>query len=520
MPRFDITREPFGAPDCESEIKRLGGEDEYRKDYFSNTKFNNDSLDKDVFLIVGRRGAGKTALSHFFSFQNRIHNAITIDIDEPAVFQQYISKVAAHAAQSREVAIPRLVKVWEYIIWSIIFHQLQDEDPRIKAACIFTDSEGGISHFISRLLKDFVKRTIKADENLSDDLENIVSNTSIKEAKKVVLELAKTRPIIIAFDTLENYSLQDESMMRSIAALIQFASGFTHNPIYANIHLKLFIMAEIFPYLKEEVVLNTLKFVKDEIYLHWKPKDLMRLVSWKFWRYLQSVGYLEDQHIDWDDHRSVMQAVWLPCFGQGLINGSGLGEMSFPYVLRHTQMRPRQLILLCNFIARASVQSGDFPKFSRDNLIEGISLGEERLAEEVFNSYQSVYPNAARIADALSGIPMMFPGSELDRRAKITASYWANGDYSLNNFRQFLAALGIVGRVRKISGNKKIIEADFEYALYGRLPLIPDDMCVIHPMFYRRLHVNTEQKLLVYPFPDHQDFRDLRLPPALGRNAS
>ena len=33
------------------------------------------------------------------------------------------------------------------------------------------------------------------------------------------------------------------------------------------------------------------------------------------------------------------------------------------------------------------------------------------------NSYSSVYPGAARIAEALSGLPLIFKGNELDKRA-------------------------------------------------------------------------------------------------------
>src|SRR5262249_5036507 len=60
--------EPFGEADCESELKVLGSS-EYSKYYFDHTRFNRDALSPKVFLIIGRRGAGKTALSQFFSFQ-------------------------------------------------------------------------------------------------------------------------------------------------------------------------------------------------------------------------------------------------------------------------------------------------------------------------------------------------------------------------------------------------------------------------------------------------------------------
>src|SRR5215831_771465 len=136
--------EPFGEADCESELKVLGSS-EYSKYYFDHTRFNREALSPKVFLIVGRRGAGKTALSQFFSFQQLMPNVNTIEVDEPAAFQQLMSRMAEIAASTREVAIPRLVKIWEFVIWSTIFWQLRDRDSRIKAAVLFTDKTDQVS---------------------------------------------------------------------------------------------------------------------------------------------------------------------------------------------------------------------------------------------------------------------------------------------------------------------------------------------------------------------------------------
>jgi len=57
---------------------------------------------------------------------------------------------------------------------------------------------------------------------------------------------------------------------------------------------------------------------------------------------------------------------------------------------------------------------------------------------------------------------MVFKGSELDRRAKHSAAHWPNGSYSPDAFRQLVAQLGIVGRVRSASAGGTL-EADFEY---------------------------------------------------------
>jgi len=97
--------EPFGEADCESELKVMGSS-EYSKYYFDHTRFNREALNPKVFLIIGRRGAGKTALSQFFSFQQLMPRVTTIEVDEPAAFQQLMSKMAESAASTREVAIP------------------------------------------------------------------------------------------------------------------------------------------------------------------------------------------------------------------------------------------------------------------------------------------------------------------------------------------------------------------------------------------------------------------------------
>src|SRR5215813_9288849 len=270
--------EPFGEADCESELKVLGSS-EYSKYYFDHTRFNREALSPKVFLIIGRRGAGKTALSQFFSFQQLMPGITSIDVDEPAAFQQLMSKIADSAALTREIAIPRLVKVWEFVIWSTIFWQLQNKDPRIKAACQFAEQTDKVSVFIRHVLKALVSRFVRSDNVLADELEDFIASDTVQRAKRSVLQAVKENKIIIALDTMENYAVRDEAMMRSMGALIQCASRFNRNYARHGIYLKVFMMAEIFPYLKEEVSLNPLKFIHDEIYLQWRPKDLMRLIS-------------------------------------------------------------------------------------------------------------------------------------------------------------------------------------------------------------------------------------------------
>ncbi len=506
-------RHPFGEECCEAEIKIL--REKYSDYFFLQAPFNNDAIDQETYLIIGRRGSGKTSLAQYFSFQNQIKNCKCIDVDEPNIYYNVLSKVSRLAASSTDIAIPRIVNIWEFVIWSLIFEEYKDLCPEAKAATYVNPLKKSAAYIVKELLVSLINKFAgKEFDHLSDELENFLCSSTIKNAKSAILKITKRKPIIIAIDSLERYSVNDEAMMRATAALIECASNFNIEYSSKGVHVKAFISAEVFPHLRESEISNTSKYVRDEKYLHWRPKDLVRLVSWRFYKYLEKNGQLKPESktdIDWEDFESVLLKMWIPYFGKEITNRSGLIERTFPYVIRHTQMRPRQIISLLNEIAKQSKKNRDYPNFSQKTMVYSIRHTEKKLATEVINSYSSTYKNVGKIIDALNGVPSIFKGNLLDKRAPISASEWPMGNYSSSNFKQLVAELGIVGKIRHWNKDKKIIEADFEYALEDRLPLLSDDDCVIHPMFFEKLSIDrSENKVIILPFPDHPDYDDVR----------
>lgn len=504
-------KHPFGEECCEAEMTLL--QDDYYHYYFEETPFNKAALDDDCYLIVGRRGSGKTSLSHYFSFQNEIKNCSCIDIDEPDVFTTVLSKISKMSASDIDIAIPRVVKIWEYIFWTLIFSKYQNHSPEIKLACISTERRG--SFFIKSILTHLLDKFLPKDsEFLSDQLEEFLSSKTIESAKDKMLEICAKKPVILAMDSLERYAIDNQDVMVSLAALIQCSSNFNVEFSMKGIHVKTFVSAEIFPYLTETVISNTLKYVRNPVYMHWRPKDLMRLSCWRFYSHLKLSNKLLNEsnvNINWSSFEDVLKKMWIPYFGEWITNGTGVSERTFPYILRHTQMRPRQIVMLCNAIAKNAQNNNSFPVFksNQKNLISTVKEAEVELATGVINAYSSLYTNVNKILDALNGIPNVFDGKLLDKIASRTASAWPRGDYSPTTFKQILAELGIVGVVRHWDRNKKIIEADFEYTLKDRLAIMPEDKCVLHPMFFEKFRAVPEGKYIIYPFPDHPDYASI-----------
>lgn len=502
-------RTPFGEADCEAELSVLGGTSSYKALYFDETPFNDAAISDQTYLIVGRRGTGKTALSQYFSFQEILRSPIYIDVDQPAVYEQVLSDIAATASEVREIAIPRIVRIWEYIIWRLILERVRAEarsgdkstEPEVKGKGA-SERINWLFNYLFALLHE------SPDKRLDERIDRLLSHEEIATAKTEILKVAAKRPIIIALDTLEKYDISRQPLMNAMAALIQFAATFNLNYRDRGIHLKVFMSGEVFPYLKAEVIQNPLKSIKNPVYLFWRSKDLLRLIGWRFYQYLQARNQLRlesQKEIDWTKHRDVRAKMWDPYFGDQISNSRNKREDTLAYVLRHSQKRPRQVIVLCNSIADHAIRNRRFPIFAESDIRRGVRSAESELAIEIINSFSAFYPQVSEIVNGLMHMPMLFTGNELDKRAHETAAYWPTKTYAPAKFRELVAELGIVGRVcRKTESH---IQAVFEYSLRDGLELTHRDECVIHPMFYSRLNIDLNSELVVLPIATDQEGR-------------
>lgn len=503
-------RHPFGEESCEAEIDTL--QKSYSDYYFTHTLFSSEALKETTYLFVGRKGAGKTSLAHYFTFCKEQNSYECIDVDEPKVYHNVLRSVCASMGPASEVAVSRIATIWEYVLWMMVFTQYKDLDPVIRAVCI-VDKDHKWSRLIRILLRGLLRKFAGDDRGeLAGEIEDLVDQPTFLQARDAVLKLTGKRPVIIAVDSLEDYATDDEAMMHALAGLVECASKFNQRYSQRGVHIKVFITAEIFPHLCEEHITNLLKYVREPLYLHWRPKELIRLICWRLHSYLESTGELLRESwgsINWDSSKDVIHKMWTPYFGRNLRNGVGRTELTLPYILRHTQLRPRQLIVICNSIAAIARQEKSFPKFSEHAIKTAVHAQEINLAKEVLNSYKKVYPSVADIVSSLTSQPIMFEGRVLDGVAKDTASQWPDGKYNLMAFRRLVAELGIVGRVRKHDEAAGYVAADFEYVMEDRLSLQPRDQCVIHPMFFSKLNVDVSSKLRVLPFPSKVEFEDV-----------
>lgn len=492
-----ITSNPFGEESCEHELQALG--EEYGDYFYREAHFNREALDIDIYLIIGRRGSGKTSLSKYFENHSLYENIEFIYIDGAPIYDEAFSNIITQASYSGDMLTNRAIKIWEYIFWLSIFEKFSKYDRIIKDACFFADQEKDFARLSTEILKHIVGTLIKDDKKtVVEAIEAQFSQMNFVKAQQKVLDLSKKRNVIIAIDTIDRYDKGNESLMSITAGLIECASNFHLKYANHGIHVKAFIAGEIFPTIRESAISNPSKYIRNPLHLHWRAKDLIRLLGWRMYKYAQKME-IEIEQVNLDNIAD-NQKIWQTFFGEEITNSFGQSEALIPFILRYTQLRPRQVMTFCNEIFNSFEKINKIPNIEMDKLSQLTAKVSSAFANDVINSYARIYPNIGDVLEALRGSPMVFYGSYLDKVAKYTAYAWSPGEYSMSNFRKLLAELGVVGVVQRPGESTGIVGVRFEYSHEDELPIRHDDYCAIHPMFYEKLNTRVDRKLIVYPF--------------------
>lgn len=505
------TLQPFGEISFENEIAKLGNKwDEY---FFEHTNFVKKALETETYLIVGRRGSGKSSLCEYFNCQDIFPDSIYINFGHAESYNSELFDIIIKLNYSPELITQKTVELWNFIFWQLLFKKFQDYNPIIKDAIKIPTGDITPTKFIKELLRGVLdKFLIEKSESILDMVFQLFNDSSIENAKKSLLDILKNKKVFIVIDSREQYDVSNFHEMCITAALVQASSEFNVKYSDKGLNFKVCVADEVFPYLKEQYISNTLKYIRHPLYMYWQPKDLLRLICWRFFKYLKSTNHtsLDENEIDWESYKDIHKKIWIPYFGEDIVNNRGQKEKTFPYILRHTHLRPRQLIFICNNISSLAKEKGEFPRFSEETIKEGILGCEFDLADELINSYANVYPNAGDIIASLQGLPIEFVGSMLNKVSARSASKWTTR-YSPNEFIKLITEIGIIGRKRGNENNSMIIKADFEFSMKDRLFINELDTCVIHPLFYSKLNINRNNPVnkYVYPFPNHDEFISL-----------
>ena len=175
-------------------------------------------------------------------------------------------------------------------------------------------------------------------------------------------------------------------------------------------------------------------------------------------------------------------------------------ESPIRYIMRHTQLNPRQFLHILNAIWVENRRLGNQPTaVSAQAIEEGIRRVEEGIIHEIHRSYEFVHPEAAEAAKAvISELPRVFSHGDLERafrregasaiqrvwtRIRSAGGETAKGSYEPEylDFKSMLAEVGCIGKVTSIE--LPYVRASFEYSAPSRLQIGSAELMCVHPLF-------------------------------------
>jgi hypothetical protein len=472
------------------------------------------ALGGDVSMLIGRKGSGKTAYLRS-TFVDGATGAL--DVVQLRTANTFLEVLKALNNELGSTFFAEVVAdIWETLLVCGALSELIAKYGRTHSSLRpIADYLGklGVNVDQPRTADDVlwtVVRTLasRKDDNTFGTLAAVirdVAGTSFSKATAVANEFLEKsgRNVVVLLDSLDEYSLETEEVERAIAGLLKCVGRFPS--VFGRIHLRFCLPAELLHRFKV-ISTNPAKDFQQCLILRWIPQELISIAAQRLKIYLREhhpLFYREQQleTAEAEDRKSAERILYsiLP---STVINGRGAPEDTLVYLMRHTQLLPRHLLMYLNRICeRANLQDCvNEPVVTTDHVLGGVHQVEETLVQELFGAYRPIYPLARQVCEAcLPELPQKFPNGVLHKVFNRHGKAKMHSD-DFGEFRRMLVAIGAIGKC--VAETERYVEGEFEYTASDKLSISVQDELCLHPMFMRvfdGLHQRREKGPVVLP---------------------
>jgi len=468
-------------------------------------------------VIIGRRGSGKSSLLGTFKSKPFLVDTITGDAARDFGRRHRLSSKKLRAVPDIviEVNTPKLVyelethckglatipgvevlaELWTNRIWFLIGEEIKK---RPKHMTLWQNLPDKIRSYISN--RDIFAASTSNGAGLTSE--------DFSEALSDFLQ-SRNKSSVVTFDNVEEHKF--EEVQNAVLAGLCAATGDIINAPTGPLDVKLCLPAEIFASLSTFLFRPDKDFHKRQ-YLHWNAEELMHLAAHRLKTYLEiynpaSAATLGDADIT---ERAALKLFWSFFLPQKITNSVGIDEDPLTYILRHTQMLPRQLLsILNNIAARKQRDETSDIQFDESDIIAGVMKSEETNKDAVLSMYMRRYRQVHELFSLV--LPRLTPVFSYGKLQSIWQSSAKKMMEQMNcsDFLQFwrlMLSTGALGVVEGSGSSDIYVVGRFEYNTEHQLYISDKDELCVHPMFSRIYNVkrNGFDKIIL---PRGSDFR-------------
>lgn len=488
-----------------------------------NDSFNT-LLRRDLSVLIGRRGSGKTALLNSYTyrpfldkyFKPHVNRAasdyraydLVIAIETYKHFDDMQKLVVRDANVFRPVEA--IVEDWASVVTDYFFARLVAEEldahrstRAIEQLRLYLDQdEDDYKRYVREMvwgvkLLDKLKRLVRGDAS------KYPTRLNREDALAFAVEhLTETkRRALIVFDSMDEYNISNDAFNRTLAALIRFISHF--NSRQEQVRIKLVLPSEIFPEINRASA-NPLKDLVNVDQLSWVPTELEQIAAHRFRLFLEL--YDSDYAIELSDldlnKRHIVHSFWRRFFPVAHKNAYGVNEDPMTYVLRHTQLLPRQfLMILQQIIVKSCRATGGYREFKTAAISEAIDAMEPRIAAEILGAFSHIYPRAEELCKPVfANFPTVFTYEELEdkwRKKGRPVAKTLFPEFDTPQFAEMLVRMGIIG-IGHVE-TERYYEGRFGYDSLDPANIGDGHELCLHPIFSKKFNAggNAKRKAII-----------------------
>jgi hypothetical protein len=245
--------------------------------------------------------------------------------------------------------------------------------------------------------------------------------------------------------------------------------------------------------------------------LHWKPIDLLKIVAERFREFLKihlSGRSRDDQDFlekisDLDfSRRDNLMMFYEAVMPKYVTNKYGQKEDSVAYLVRHSQLLPRELILLFSQAIRIShSETANWRTITAGAIVKAVNESESALARQILKPYIPVYRELIVACESvLSELPPICSLSELHsigRRMRKSVSEETDNPWKT------LYEIGVLGYIDPDKSNRQT--QYYEYGLFhfnstNEIRFANHLKYCVHPLFSGTWHLKrTPNMKFIYP---------------------
>ncbi|WP_336204383.1 P-loop ATPase, Sll1717 family [Nonomuraea sp. LPB2021202275-12-8] len=447
-------------------------------------------------FIVGRRGSGKTAL--LLSRELKPKN-LSVRLSAQGVFSG-MQSATRRIGQSMILPVEGVAQLWEMLLWAPIITRLVLSDPPHK------DDPPRAFQILweeTATLRREVNGSARPDDDALDfamlrliehvDHSGVVPSlgtlrrgfrladrpwSQVIEAAREVIK-ARGTPVFVLIDSLEHIGEHVDDIRSILQGLFHLVGQLGMRIGPSHVRIQCCFPSELWPML-DRVSANPIKDFSGRMVLRWHWQDLLSAVGMRLRMFLERHYPEEARGIGADDHERLLARVLPP----SLVSAGGVPENTVAYILRHTQLLPRQVLYIFNEALHTAIARTGCPRIRVDDVLVAVAEAEATLCPEVFSAHNFRHPHAHDVARRLiPHLPFRFDDGYLHRmfnQAGIRKEFGL--DYV--HTREMLTDVGILGRF--VSETERYLRAEFVYAAEGQMILSPDEQYCLHPLFVRQ----------------------------------